>query len=289
MTNATAIGNEATVNTSNTIQLGNSSVTDVFAGTSTTATLHTGGLQVTGGSPGVGKVLTSDATGTATWQAAGGGGWGLSGNSGTVDGTDFIGTTDNIPFNIRVNNQKSGRIDPTLANTFYGYQSGNSNTTGSNNTASGSQALLSNTTGSYNTSYGPSALHSNTTGNDNTAIGWWAMRANTTGYQNTGVGRQALNQNSTGINNAAIGFLALFQNTTGASNSANGSSALRENTTGSNNTASGYQALNKNLAGSNATAIGSGAMQYANDTSTPFQNSNVAVGFEALRGSTTAS
>ena len=37
--------------------------------------------------------------------------WSLTGNSGTVDGTNFIGTTDNIPFNIRVNNQKAGSID----------------------------------------------------------------------------------------------------------------------------------------------------------------------------------
>ena len=31
-------------------------------------------LKVTGGSPGTGKVLTSDATGNATWQAAASGG-----------------------------------------------------------------------------------------------------------------------------------------------------------------------------------------------------------------------
>src|SRR4030095_14168378 len=48
--------------------------------------------------------------------------WLLTGNAGTVDGTNFIGTTDNIPFNIRVNNQKAGRIDNTLGNTFWGYQ-----------------------------------------------------------------------------------------------------------------------------------------------------------------------
>ena len=50
----------------------------------------------------------------AAWVALGGGGggnaWLLLGNAGTVDGTNFIGTTDNIPFNIRVNNQRAGRI-----------------------------------------------------------------------------------------------------------------------------------------------------------------------------------
>ena len=32
--------------------------------------------------------------------------WLLSGNAGTIDGNNFIGTTDNIPFNIKVNNYR---------------------------------------------------------------------------------------------------------------------------------------------------------------------------------------
>jgi hypothetical protein len=48
LTNATAIGNGAIVNASNTMQFGNSSVIKIFAGTGTNATLVTGGLQVTG-------------------------------------------------------------------------------------------------------------------------------------------------------------------------------------------------------------------------------------------------
>lgn len=76
--NATAIGAGAVVNTSNTIQLGNDEVTQVYAGVNDNATIYAGGLQVKelhvyGGSPGAGKVLTSDASGVATWQAAGGG------------------------------------------------------------------------------------------------------------------------------------------------------------------------------------------------------------------------
>ena len=34
--------------------------------------------------------------------------WGLRGNAGTVDGTNFIGTTDNIALSFRVNNTKAG-------------------------------------------------------------------------------------------------------------------------------------------------------------------------------------
>jgi hypothetical protein len=69
--------------------------------------------------------------------------WRTGGNIGTLDANSFIGTKDNIPFNIRVNNQKAGRLDPILFNSFYGYQAGNANTTGTNNAAFGSGANFS--------------------------------------------------------------------------------------------------------------------------------------------------
>ena len=48
--------------------------------TNSTAKLEVAGqIKITGGSPGAGKVLTSDATGLATWQASGGGGGGTAG------------------------------------------------------------------------------------------------------------------------------------------------------------------------------------------------------------------
>ena len=72
-------------------------------------------------------------------------GWSLTGNAGTVDGTNFIGTTDNIPFNIKVNNQKAGRIDHINWNSYFGYQSGNANTSGIHNTAIGYQANVADT------------------------------------------------------------------------------------------------------------------------------------------------
>ena len=40
-----------------------------------------------------------------------GNGWSLTGNAGTVDGTNFIGTTDNIPLSLRVNNATGLRIE----------------------------------------------------------------------------------------------------------------------------------------------------------------------------------
>lgn len=49
-------------------------------------------------------VLTNNGTGTLTWAAASGGGsgWSLTGDGGTTAGTNFIGTTDNQPFEIHV-------------------------------------------------------------------------------------------------------------------------------------------------------------------------------------------
>ncbi|MBA3665135.1 MAG: hypothetical protein H0W61_13120 [Bacteroidetes bacterium] len=116
--------------------------------------------------------------------------WLLLGNGGTVDGTHFIGTTDNVPLNFRVNNQKSGRIDPFLSNTFFGYWAGRDNTIGTQNSAFGVNALLNNTSGTGNTAFGTSALGTNTTGSSNTAIGAGAG-ASSTGSGNVFIGYQA--------------------------------------------------------------------------------------------------
>jgi hypothetical protein len=107
--------------------------------------------------------------------------------------------------------------------------------------------------------------------------------------QNTFVGYQAGFFNTTGFANAANGRVALLSNTTGSYNTASGVQALLSNTAGNYNTASGFQALHYNVAGSNATAVGTRAMFNANNTATPFTNDNVAVGYEALRGSTSPS
>jgi trimeric autotransporter adhesin len=67
-------------------------------------------------------------------------GWELAGNAGLSSPTDFVGTTDSVSLNFRVNNQKAGAIDIDLKNTSYGYRSLFSNTTGSANVAIGNNA-----------------------------------------------------------------------------------------------------------------------------------------------------
>ncbi|MCX6316470.1 MAG: tail fiber domain-containing protein [Bacteroidetes bacterium] len=262
LNNTTAIGNGALVYESDAIQLGNASVSKVYNGVGNTAIFITGQLQVTGGVPGLGKVLTSDASGIATWQplpAAPINEWKLTGNAGTADNVHFIGTTDNVPFNIRVNNARSGRIDHLNGNTFFGFKCGEFNM-GNGNTANGMRALTTNTTGFDNTAIGLASMYFNTTGNRNTAVGVSSLLMNSTGENNTAIGFATLVSGSNLSNNTAVGFRALTQNFAGAENTAVGSKAMESNTTGENNVALGYKTLNSNIDGFRNTAAGWNAL-----------------------------
>ncbi|MCA0349437.1 MAG: tail fiber domain-containing protein [Bacteroidetes bacterium] len=159
-------------------------------------------------------------------------------------------------------------------NVAVGYQSQMGSTTPTNNT------------GSLNTSVGYQTLANISYGSNNTAVGSYALNLNDGGYGNSAFGQSALSIN-TGSSNTAMGARALILNTTGVSNTANGVEALYGNNTGSNNVAIGNSALHDNIAGSNAVAIGKSAMVYSNNTTTAYDNHNVAIGFESLRGSTT--
>ena len=217
--------------------------------------------------PGNGKALTVDATGNVILVTSTGGAssdWSLTGNAGTIDGTNFIGTTDNIPFNIRVNNQTAGRLDPFLYNTFYGITAGNNNSTGTNNTAIGYSSLAANTKGNYNTAIGFLALWRNTIGGSNTAIGQDALSFNTVGVANTAIGSSSLGVNGTGYWNTATGFASLQSNTSGIANTANGLYSLSSNETGSYNTGLGYEA-DVAVSLMNATAIGALAFATGSD------------------------
>lgn len=189
-------------------------------------------------------------------------GWSLTGNGGTVPGTNFLGTTDAQPLMLKVNNQKSGYIDynGTKANTALGYQTLLSNTTGAQNTAMGYQSLYTNATGFANTSAGLQSLYLNTSGYQNTATGLYALRNNTSGYNNTATGLGALLINGTGNSNTANGYSALSANTSGSNNTAAGSLALLSNTSGFSNVGIGANALSGNTTRGNLVAIGDSAL-----------------------------
>jgi len=269
LTNAIAIGAGAVANFSNSIQLGNSLTTNVYLGTNQNVTLYsgyvkTGKITITEGSPGLGKVLTSDINGNGLWQTLPeiitNNSWASTGNSNTSDQVNFIGTIDNVPFNIRVNNSKSGRIDHINNNSFYGYLSGSANTLGSFNTAFGSNGLQANLSGSYNASQGYNALKENLNGSYNSAFGAQSLKLNTSGSYNVAAGSFASYSNVTGSYNVAIGMNAMFNSTSGKNNVSIGHENLWSNVNGNENTSVGSYALGSNTAGNKNTAMGTDAL-----------------------------
>jgi trimeric autotransporter adhesin len=184
--------------------------------------------------------------------------WSTTGNAGTVSGTNFLGTTDNVPLNFRVNNSNAGKIDFTLSNVALGVYSLQNNSTGSTNTAIGHASMFTNTTGSNNAALGYGSLYGNTTGTQNLAIGTGALFSNNIGNSNTATGFGALYTNISGSQNTSLGFGALYSNTIASGNVGIGSGALYSNTTGANNTALGNNAGNVagGFTGSNNILIG---------------------------------
>ncbi len=182
--------------------------------------------------------------------------------------------------------RNSGRYNVSTSgkgNSFFGNESGSSNTNGYSNTATGFQSLKSNTFGYYNTAVGTNALSSNSNGTQNTALGTSAMTANN-GDFNTAIGAQVMEANSSGINNTSLGQTALQHNTSGNYNSAVGSEALINNVTASNNSALGFRALQGNTYAQQNVAIGTEALSsqsYAN-SNVPYNSNNVVIGYRAL-------
>jgi len=262
-------------------------------------------------------IFNHDGT-TGSWKATGENKlWSTRGNAGTDETTDFIGTTDNVALNFRVNDTKAGRIGAidgsvflgVLAgatddlsnnkNTFIGGFSGTNtstgfenvgvgfsslsdNTTGTANIAVGSSALNANETGNYNSAVGFTSLQSNTSGEYNSAYGFWSQIDNESGNRNTAFGARTLTENIGGSNNVAVGYAALQRNTTN-DNTAVGYEALKNNTTGNENTATGYQTLHFNQTGFRNTAVGYEAL-YQNTGS-----NNTALGGSTLKSNTSGS
>jgi hypothetical protein len=245
-------------------------------GTSTTAANNgivqvNGQIKITGGTPGAGEVLVSDANGLATWSAPTG-----------VTTMAAIGSTPNangatisgVNLNLQPADASFGGVVSTGTQTFAGAKtfsndiSVNENkfgrgagSTGSRNIAIGISPLAANTTGTFNTAIGAYALESNTTSSDNTAIGNNSLK-NATGSSNTAVGSNSLLNSTTGIDNTAIGKDALKSNTTGKYNIGIGVVAGANTTEGENNIAIGKQALQQNITGSTNIAVGAGAIDF---------------------------
>jgi hypothetical protein len=248
------------------------------------------------------EVATGTATGTAinittigfyyfdgaAWiklAAAGvGTDWSVSGNGGTAQAVNYIGTTNATGLTVRTNNIEKARF--TIQGQLAFLNSGNSvfvgngagavdDLTANLNVFVGENAGLANTTGSVNVAIGAESLKTATNRQGNTAIGYQSMMSST-GSFNTAIGRSTLTSGS-GTNNIAIGLFAMQTNGTGSSNIAMGNSTLDSNTSGSDNVAIGNSCLTLNSTGSGNVAIGNTAL---NDIGV--ENDNVGIGNGAL-------
>jgi uncharacterized delta-60 repeat protein len=225
-TNQIVIGHQAIGNGSNTVTLGNDSITAT----------HLKGDIMTSGSilpaVGVGETTSSFSLGspTAAWKDI----WVSDGTINFVNGAGVqqgaLSTTAN-------GLQLSGDIYVSN-NVRVGSGAGSSGL----NTVVGAGALQRNTTGTSNTAMGSSALSENSVGTSNTALGILALAFNTSGSSNTAVGASAMYFNGTGGFNTAIGHRALYENRTGLANLSIGYESLFNLEAGSNNIAIGYQA-----------------------------------------------
>jgi len=190
-------------------------------------TLEAASLKV--GSPTTGQVLTSDASGNATWatlqQAATSSGWGLTGNASTDPATNFIGTTDEKALEFKVNGTRALRLEPAATNTdapnIIGGFSGNTVTSGVKGATIGGGGAADNLN-VVTDDYGTVAGGSKNQAGDNT--GTTSDKGSATvggGYQNKASGLQATVGG--GVNNAASGIYATVSG--GANNAASGQNA----------------------------------------------------------------
>lgn len=229
--------------------------------------------------------------------AAGTTGWLTIGNTGIVDGTNFIGTAagTNVDVAFRRNNAAAGKIGTTSTSFGVGALTAN---TGSFNTGLGVNALQANVGSQWNTAIGYGAMARSNGAQNAVAIGYNAL-ANAVGNgnlsvaiginalgscnvdNNTAVGANALSANPlTGLDNVAVGKSSLLQNSSGANNTAVGSEALSFNGTSGNNVGIGYRALR--AGGGNSVGIGANAL--LNNAA----SGSTAVGYNALTTNTSA-
>jgi len=160
------------------------------------------------------QVYVTDNAGNPTLSSFNSLGWALTGNTGTVDGTHFMGTVDNQPLNFRVNNLKAGRISPDIpaslsrGETTLGVGAGAAGTGLIRNTLIGLRAGEALNTNSHrNTFIGALAgFQLGAASSNNAAVGDLTFQNFTNGFNNTAIGSQAGILMTSGDQNVFIGF-----------------------------------------------------------------------------------
>ncbi len=278
--NATAIGYNAIVNLSNTIQLGNTEITNVkTSGTLTAGTVTYPKIHGTAG-----QVLSTTGSGALAWSTPSTTATSYSGilpisNGGTGSSTiNFVDLTTNQTI--------AGAKTFSSNASFNGVKIGVGNAGGSSNLALGGGALGAVSSGHRNTALGNGSLQGyvGTGFDNNTSVGYNNLVGLTTGSGNTSVGAESMMGLQTGISNTSIGNQSLI-NVTGSENVGVGKGVGNTITSGSRNTIIGAQAdvAVNNL--TNATALGYGAIA---QTSNTIQLGNTSVTNVKTNGTITA-
>lgn len=247
LTNTTAIGAGAIVSASNTIQLGNTSVTNV----KTSGKLTSGAITLPNTDGTAGQVLTTNGSGVVVWS------------------TPSVATSSNfvdLISNQTIAGNKSFSSDITVNGLTIGKGKGQN----AQNTAVGAGALNASTAnGTRNTAVGAGALQNyrGTTFDNNTGVGYYNMIGLTTGYGNTSIGAETMFNVGATSNNTAIGNQSLI-NAAGDNNVGVGARSGDGLTTGTNNTFLGTQArtLSSSSTIANSTALGYGAIVTTSNT-----------------------
>lgn len=203
-----------------------------------------------------------------------GSGWSLSGNS--ITAGNFIGSTNDIPLEFKVNNLRAGYIGQytlyptsgsnvvwsglTPANTTYG------------GTFFGREAGANMPVGDFaksNTVFGHRAMYWNAgLAEQNTLVGDHAGYNLRGGIRNVLIGQNAGLRTWSANSNVAVGANTLELNNDGAANTAIGPNAMRSNIDGSNNVGIGNTALAYNTSGILSIPITSGGSGYTTATVT---------------------
>lgn len=241
-----------------------------------------------------GKVLTSDASGNATWQAGGGGGGGITaiqgdtGSAATSSTVHLNGGIAALTSNGLVFDSNSTTVTlnynylnlPSTTNSGDGILYMDDVSTGrhtllhifsSGTPISGGSVFLGIDAGNL-TMTSPSAL--------NTGLGALSLTALTTGSENTCVGYTAGQLIDSGNNNCAMGAGSLAICSSGSNNLSLGTSSLGAVDIGTDNTSIGYSTGGALSSGSFNIIIGSEAGQLLTGT----ESSNIIIGNNGTAG-----
>ncbi len=205
-----------------------------------------GALSIKDGTQNAGYVLVSDNDGEGSWQP---GGKQIidSDNDTYIDvetalDSDTISFVQNGTLRFRIGGPAWEPINSGQS-TFIGEGAGaNDDLTNNTNTFLGYISGQSNTTGFANVAIGAYSFTDNTSGIHNIAIGQGALLQNTIGSSNVAVGKDAQYLNTFGVNNVAIGENAGYTNGGGGNNITIGKNSDRYNTFGEENTIIGAEA-----------------------------------------------